>query len=200
MDMKDMTESARKTDNAIAGVGVRLAGVLYDGMLVLALLFLVSLVLAVAGTVMFGISGTSAADAKELPKWYQNLVLSPSFVLTLVGFYGLFWRKSGQTLGMQTWRLKTINSDGTLLTWLQSFIRIICGCIVPMVCAMVGFLLYGTRAAVLFSAILGFFLNYLFCFVHPKGLAVHDLLSNTVTVRIPKVQHKSVMASWFNKK
>lgn len=186
-------------DNAIAGVGVRLLAVLYDGMLVLSLLFLVSLVLVSAGTVLFGISGTEASHAKELPVWYQNAVLSPSFVLTLIGFYGLFWRKSGQTLGMQTWRLQTLTNEGKLLTWGQSVVRIICACLAPMVCAMVGFLLYGERLAVLLSGIVGFVLNYLFCYAHPKGLSVHDWLSNTMTIRIPKAQHVGLFAS-FRKK
>ena len=30
------------------------------------------------------------------------------------------WRRGGQTLGMQTWRLKTINDAGQWLTWGQS--------------------------------------------------------------------------------
>lgn len=188
--------SLQQGDNAVAGVGVRLAGVLYDGMLVLAMLFLVSVILVAIGTTAFGVVGTASSDAKELPKWYQNFVLSPSFVLTLVGFYGLFWRKTGQTLGMQTWRLKTIASDGKLLTWGQSFVRIFCACIVPMVCAFVGYLLYGSYNGSAFSGVLGFFLNYLFCLVHPKGLAVHDLLSNTVTIRIPKHQHQGIFSGF----
>ena len=49
-----------------------------------------------------------------------------------------FWRKSGQTLGMQTWRLKTVNDQGGLLTWRQSFVRIISACLLPALCALLG--------------------------------------------------------------
>lgn len=191
-DQAPQTPPENNSPLQVAGVGVRLFAVLYDGMLLLALLFLVSVVLVSVGTLAFGTVGSASADAKELPVWYQNAVLSPSFVLTLVGFYGLFWRKSGQTLGMQTWRLQTLTADGKLLSWTQSFVRILCACLAPMVCASVGYLAWGSRGAVLFSGLLGFLLNYLFCYVQPKGLAVQDLLSNTLTVRVPKHQHKGL--------
>lgn len=183
-------------DNAIAGAMIRLIAVVYDGMLILALLFLVGLGLSVVGTLLLLEVGTAQEHAQQLPLWYQNAILSPSFVLTLVGFYGLFWRKSGQTLGMQTWRLKTITSSGTLLTWGQSFVRIVCACAVPMVCGLVGALLYGSRAAILMSGAVGFLLNYVFCCVHPKGLAIHDWLSNTLTIKIPKVAHKGLLSAF----
>lgn len=185
-----------RNDNQVAGAWVRLLAVLYDGMLVLALLFLVSVVLVAVGTLSFGQVGTQATDAVQLPLWYQNAILSPSFVLTLYGFYGIFWRKSGQTLGMQTWRLKTITSDGKLLNWGQSFVRIVCACLVPMVCAVLGLILYNNYNGVAFSGCFGFVLNYLFCYVHPKGLAIHDWLSNTTTIRIAKYHHKGV---FFNR-
>lgn len=190
--MTILSKNTPSSDNAIAGAVIRLFAIVYDGMLILALLFLVGLIGSVVGTLLLLEVGTSQQHAQKLPTWYQNGVMSPSFVLTLVGFYGLFWKKSGQTLGMQTWRLKTITSDGKLLTWGQSFGRITCACILPMVCGVVGGLLHGTRFAALLSGALGFLLNYLFCFVHPKGLAIHDLLSNTLTIKIPKVAHKTL--------
>ncbi|MFO1383155.1 MAG: hypothetical protein U1E92_06740 [Moraxella osloensis] len=41
-----------------------------------------------------------------LPLWYRNAVQIPAFVIILVGFCGVFWRKAGQTLGMQILTLK----------------------------------------------------------------------------------------------
>ena len=99
----------------IAKPTTRLAAIVYDGMLILALLFLVGTVLTVIGTLLTMQTGTESAQARSLPVWYQNIVMTPSFILTLVGFYGLFWRRGGQTLGMQTWRLKTVNDSGLSL-------------------------------------------------------------------------------------
>lgn len=181
----------------IAHPMVRLLALVYDGMLILAMLFLTGTIGAVVGTLLLLDVGQSASQAQELPVWYQNGVLSPIFILTLVGFYGVFWRKSGQTLGMQTWRIKTVTADGKLLSWQQSFGRIFSACLLPLLCATVGGVLQdGGRVAVWMSAFIGFVFNYLFCFVNRQGLAVHDILSNTMTLRVPKIQHESLWRSF----
>lgn len=176
----------------VAKPAVRLAAIVYDGMLILAMLFLVGAALAVLGTVLFLDVGTTSQEAKTLPIWYQNAVMTPAFVLTLVGFYGIFWRKSGQTLGMQTWRLKTVNDQGGLLTWRQSFVRIISACLLPALCAVIGALVHGSKLAILVAAVLGFLFNFLFCLFNRRGLAVHDMLSNTITLKVPKIAHESL--------
>lgn len=182
--------------STIAKPLVRLAAIIYDGMLILAMLFLVGAILSVLGTLLLLDVGTSAQQAQKLPLWYQNGVMTPAFLLTLVGFYGLFWRKSGQTLGMQTWRLKTVDTQGNLLTWKQSFWRIVYACLLPLLCATVGGILHnGTRLSVLISAFLGFIFNYLFCIFNSRGLAVHDILSNTMTLKVPKIHHQTLWQS-----
>lgn len=171
---------------------VRIMAIIYDGMLILAMLFLVGAVLSVVGTLLFLNVGSSSQEAQSLPLWYQNLVMTPSFVLTLVGFYGIFWRKSGQTLGMQTWRLKTVDNQGNLLGWRLSFVRIISACLLPILCALIGSLIHGSRLAVLVATLMGFWFNYLFCLLNRRGLAVHDMLSGTVTLKVPKVKHETL--------
>lgn len=200
--MTHQAPTSAPTENSavIARPMVRLFAIIYDGMLILASLFLVGTVLSVIGTFMFMDVGTTHEQAQKLPAWYQNAVMTPAFVLTLVGFYGLFWRKSGQTLGMQTWRLKTVALDGTLLTWGQSFRRILSACLLPMLCAMVGGLLFGSRLAVLMSAMVGFLFNYLFCWVNVRGMAVHDILSNSLTLKIPKYQHETIFSKFKKSK
>lgn len=187
-------------NTVIASPMVRLFAIVYDGMLILASLFLVGTVLSVIGTLMFMDVGTTSQEAQKLPTWYQNGVMSPAFVMTLVGFYGVFWRKSGQTLGMQTWRLKTVAIDGKLLTWGQSFRRILSACLLPILCAIVGGVLYGSRLSLLISALVGFLFNYLFCWVNVRGLAVHDILSNSLTLKIPKYQHQSIFSKFKKSK
>ena len=184
----------------IARPMVRLFAIVYDGMLILASLFLVGTVLSVICTLIFMEVGTTSQEAQKLPTWYQNGVMTPAFVLTLVGFYGLFWRKSGQTLGMQTWRLKTVTIDGRLLTWGQSCRRIFSACLLPVFCAIVGGILYGSRLSLLISAFVGFLFNYLFCWVNVRGLAVHDILSNSLTLKIPKYQHESIFSKFKKSK
>ncbi len=183
----------------IAKPMIRLMAMLYDGMLILALLFFISMILVVIGTKWLLPVGTTAQQAQLLPAWYQNLVLTPSFILTLIGFYGVFWRKSGQTLGMQTWRLKTMNRDGSLLTWWQAIMRILSACVLPVVCGLIGYALHGHRGAVIFSMFMGLMFNYWFAWFNKQGLTVHDLLSNTVTMKMPKIAHAGLFAG-FRKK
>ena len=99
--------STSPSQPTVAKPMVRLVAIIYDGMLILAMLFF--------GWIDIGGFGYGAIfwrleQVLKRPKLYQigikNAIMTPSFVLTLVGFYGIFLRKSGQTLGMQTWRLK----------------------------------------------------------------------------------------------
>lgn len=178
----------------------RVIAIVYDGMLILALLFLVGTVLTVIGTLLTMQTGTESAQAQSLPTWYQNFIMTPSFVLTLVGFYGMFWRRGGQTLGMQTWRLKTVNNAGHLLTWAQSFKRILAACLMPVLCVIIGSLIGGSRAVLLTSAFFGFIFNYIFCLFNRRGLAVQDMLSNTITLKMPKVAQEGLWRGFRNRK
>ena len=184
----------------IAKPTTRLAAIVYDGMLILALLFLVGTVLTVIGTLLTMQTGTESAQARSLPVWYQNIVMTPSFILTLVGFYGLFWRRGGQTLGMQTWRLKTVNDSGHLLTWGQSFKRIMAASLMPIVFGVIGSSIGGSRAIILTSAFLGLVFNYAFCLFNRRGLAVQDMISNTVTLKMPKTENESLWRVIRNRK
>lgn len=184
----------------IAKPTIRVVAIVYDGMLILALLFLVGTILTVIGTLMTMQTGTDSAQAQSLPTWYQNAIMTPSFVLTLVAFYGLFWRRGGQTLGMQTWRLKTVNNAGHLLTWGQSFKRILAACLMPLLFGIIASLIDGSRAALLASAFLGLVFNYAFCLFNRRGLAVQDMLSNTITLKMPKVAHEGLWRGFKNRK
>ncbi|MBH0005319.1 RDD family protein [Psychrobacter sp. SWN149] len=192
--------SSEVEEPMIAKAGTRMAAILYDGMLILALLFLVGTILTVIGTLLTMNTGTDSSQAQSLPTWYQNVIMTPSFILTLVGFYGIFWRRGGQTLGMQTWRLKTVNNNGHLLTWGQSFKRILAASIMPVVFGVIGSVVDGSRAVLLTSAFLGFVFNYAFCLFNPRGLAVQDMLSNTITLKMPKTENEGLWRVIRNRK
>ena len=126
--------------------------------------------------------------------------MTPSFILTLVGFYGLFWRRGGQTLGMQTWRLKTVNDSGHLLTWGQSFKRIMAASLMPLIFGIIGSLIGGSRAIILTSAFLGLMFNYAFCLFNSRGLAIQDMISNTITLKMPRTENESLWRVIRNRK
>ena len=79
-------------------------------------------------------------------------------------FFGTFWRRSGQTLGMQAWRIQLVTDSGDPLSWYQVLIRIL--------------------GALLAAGPLG--AGYLWRYVPPRRRYWHDTLSRTHLVRLPK--------------
>ncbi|MFV0476599.1 MAG: RDD family protein [Parahaliea sp.] len=64
----------------------------------------------------------------------QTALLHPQLVqllalLTLITFFCIFWRKNGQTLGMQAWRIKLVGSDGGKPGLGQCVIRCLGACL-----------------------------------------------------------------------
>ncbi len=168
-------------------------GCLYDGMLLLAIAVFVGAVAVVVGSYALMLPVDSPAG--KLPSAYLYLVVFPAMLLAMWGYYLLCWRKVGQTLGMQTLYLKTVNGEGKHLTYAQGLKRCLCASVLPLICAMCASVLYGsdtTRAtAVAVSVLLGLLMNYGFIWINPHGLALHDYLSKTLTVRIDPPQHES---------
>ena len=98
-----------------AGLLRRLGAMLYDGLLVLALLMVVTaLLLPLTG-------GEAIAPGRHpvLEYAYRGVLLA-----VVVGFNGLFWTRRGQTLGMASWRLRVEREDGRLLRWSDTLRRL----------------------------------------------------------------------------
>lgn len=100
-------------DNAIAPAPapflVRIAAMIYESLLVTAVVFVAALpFLYLVGTAESG--------------WMRHL-----FQLYLLGilfaYFSAFWLRSGQTLAMKTWRIRLVNADGGPLTFRQALLR-----------------------------------------------------------------------------
>ncbi len=81
----------------------RLAAALYDGLLVLALWLVLTLI--------------DAWVRNALGLRYDSRALRALLLLAGLGFFGWFWTHGGQTLGMRAWRLKVRHPDGRPLNW-----------------------------------------------------------------------------------
>lgn len=86
-------------------------------------------------------------------------------LLSVAVFYFIFWRRGGQTLGMQAWRIKLVDLNGSPANTRQLFLRLF--------------------AAILAYGLFG--LGLAWRFVDKNGLYLHDRLSGTKLVQIPKV-------------
>ena len=140
---------------ARAGLPRRLAAMFYDSLLLLALLMIVTALFLLT-------TGGEAIDPRTQPvlEFIYRLVL----LLLIVGFFGVSWTRSGQTLGMATWRLRVEREDGRALTWGDT-LRRLGWALVSLLPAGLGF------AWVLFD---------------PERRAWHDRLSRTRVVVVPK--------------
>jgi len=124
-----MTEMKTRQTLPPASVGRRLAALLYDSLIILAIEMLAAgLIIAllealVASGVM---SYAPYQDASDLlgthPIW--SYVYSAYLGIIWVGFFVYFWTKAGQTVGMKSWKLRVQNEDGSLIDRTQALIRI----------------------------------------------------------------------------
>jgi uncharacterized RDD family membrane protein YckC len=138
-----------------AGLPRRLAAMLYDSLLLLALLM-------AATALLLLLTGGEAIDPRTHPA--LELLYRLVLVVLIVGFFGLPWTRSGQTLGMATWRLRVEREDGRSLTWGDSLRRL-------------GWALL---------SLLPLGLGFAWVLVDPERRAWHDRLSRTRVVVLPK--------------
>lgn len=111
-----MTESVPPDRLPSAGVLRRLGAMFYDLLLVLA-------VLMVLTSLMLPLTGGEAVTVGPYSKWRHAFQLIE--VAVIVIYFGVPWTRSGQTLGMQAWRLRVEREDGALLNWLDAIKRLL---------------------------------------------------------------------------
>jgi uncharacterized RDD family membrane protein YckC len=136
-----------------AGFGRRLAALVYDAFLITALLMVFT------GGALFFTRGAAVLPA-TVGNWVY--VYRAGLVLVIAGYYALNWLRSGQTLGMRAWRLRTVTDSGGTLTWRGVILR-----------AGFGFIAWAPAA-----------LGVLWLYWDPEHLALHDRLSRTRVIRL----------------
>jgi uncharacterized RDD family membrane protein YckC len=100
-----------------AGFGRRLAALLYDGLLLAALLTLYTAAL------VFARHGALTAQSAGV-WWYAYRA---GELALIGGYYVLNWTRSGQTLGMRAWRLRAVSESGKRLNFASALLRFVCG-------------------------------------------------------------------------
>jgi uncharacterized RDD family membrane protein YckC len=112
-------ESAKAAGSTAAPVPARLlrrlAAMVYDGLLALALLMIVTACFLPA-------TGGEAVTWDRFPR--LAVAYWAALVATLVVYFGVPWTRGGQTLGMASWHLRVQRDDGLLLTWRDVVVRL----------------------------------------------------------------------------
>ena len=99
----------------------RIAAMIYESLLVTAVIF-------VASFIVIPVVGEMHAPWQR--HLYQVYILG-----VLFAYFSAFWLRSGQTLAMKTWRIRLVTVDGSRLTLKQAALR--------FVLALLGLLLAG---------------------------------------------------------
>ncbi len=114
----------------------RLAAIFYDSLLLVALWMVTSgLYLALLAAVMGSETLRLQADSGGLNR---NPLLGSLLFLVTFFFFAYFWRRLGQTLGMQVWRVRIQTLDGSPLRWTQCILRFM-GALFSMLPAGLGY-------------------------------------------------------------
>lgn len=132
------------------GLIKHLAAMLYDGMLLFGVWFFASLL-------VMALVDEPANIANHL--WYQIYLVIVCYL-----YFAYAWTRTGQTLGLKTWKLRVQQPDGKNITWTQSLIR--------FVGAIVSWSVFG--------------LGFLWILFDKNNMAWHDYLSKTEIVKVEK--------------
>ena len=146
------------------GVIRRLAAMVYDSMLLFGVLFIATLIPALI------ISPDSAAQIqnndtlRDAVPTLHGIGFRFYLMMVIITFFCWFWHRNGQTLGMQAWRLRIENVDGSNISLKQCLIRIL--------------------TATLSLGLLG--MGYWWIWISPQHRSWHDLASHSRVVLLPK--------------
>lgn len=110
-----------------AGLGRRLAAMGYDALLVFALLFFATAIYQQVEITLDPSRRAPPVATGEVIHQIEPVASGPLFtayvVLVMFSFFTYCWRRSGQTLGMQAWRLRVDALDGGRLSLVQCALR-----------------------------------------------------------------------------
>jgi uncharacterized RDD family membrane protein YckC len=135
----------------------RLGALLYDGLLLFGLLTLATAILIVPYGLFIG------HHYPDGNLFYLTL-LRLYLLAVIAGFYVYFWTHGGQTLGMRSWRLRVVRTNGAPLRAADGWRR------------------FGWAVVSLLPAGLGLW----WCLIDPEHLAWHDRRSGTRLVLVPR--------------
>jgi uncharacterized RDD family membrane protein YckC len=120
-----MKFSESRDDLAPASVTRRFAAMFYDFILCIALMMVtVGLYMIIANIILGEDTYKAMNDSGQST---HDPLLSSILFITLYVFFGFFWTKNGQTLGMQVWHIRVQNKNNTSISWNQALLRFLMG-------------------------------------------------------------------------
>ncbi|MBW4936634.1 RDD family protein [Marinobacter sp. F4206] len=155
----------------------RALAIIYDALISIAVLLVATWVYTVIGGWITGWDRfEEMAEAGQLS---GDPGLTFVLFLVLYLFFAYFWTRIGQTLGMQVWRIRIENLDGTSVSWSQALRRYVTAAAVFFLALLAGYYVGAATLFVTLPAIIALFLPI-------NGLSITDRMSSSVVVQVPK--------------
>lgn len=163
-----------------AGLLRRLAALTYDCLLLLAILFVGTMVLLPLT------GGEAITPASQGPAIY--LAYRAYLALLALGYFGLAWTRGGQTLGMVAWRIRLVASGGGGSAWPAAIRRFAIG-LVLTIAAEYGLRLAfepgePTHALAAGLLLLPVLMNFAWIAFDARGRSLQDIACHTRILRI----------------
>jgi len=114
-----------------AGFFRRLAAMIYDALVAVAvgmcaaMVMLVALLLLTENGLIDNLGYEHFSDVIQHSLLYQT-ILQVWVALWVIGFFLWFWRNGGQTIGMRAWRLRLFSTSEQSMGYGRAFIRLLC--------------------------------------------------------------------------
>lgn len=139
----------------------RFAAMVYDTLLIMAISILYG---AMMTGINVAIKGTP--ETGERVTWgIFGVVVFIGWIFTIGLFFCYFWHKSGQTLGMKTWRMKVVNNTNLNCPAYSQ-------CVIRFLCAPISLCLLGA--------------GYWWIYTNAERQTLHDKISKTRTLLLTK--------------
>ncbi len=161
---------------ARAGIGRRLLALLYEGLLLVALLLIAGFALAP----FVSPSGSATSHTLGMPTTSARVGAFTTLYLLGAIFYGWCWSEGRRTLPMKTWHLSIVTRDGTPVPRRAALMRYLAWWIGPAL-GLVAYALLRPHGLGAFAAPLSL-LNYLAAVVDPERQFLHDRVAGTRVV------------------
>ena len=141
----------------------RFAAMGYDSLILLAISMAYGALVTAIGAQL---SETSEDFQPMFATGGSGELVTLGWLLTLAGFYIVFWRRSGQTVGMKAWRLQLVQADNPSCQ--PSLLR----------CSQRA--AWGLLSLVMLGA------GYWYRWFNASGQCLHDKLTHTQVIVLPK--------------
>ena len=170
----------------LAGRARRFGSLLYEALLVVAIVFVVSfMTLPLVSPASY-----AAAQALTIPSVPQRMALFCILFAAIAWYFIWSWSGGRRTLPMKTWRLRLAPTNGEMLTIKVATLRYLAAWIGPLLAVMLFALLNRYQVGAHAMWLLG--LNFLWAFIDRDGQFLHDRLAGTrIVLERPVVPHST---------